>query len=744
MQGERGPLLERFGRQVGRWRWPVIAVWILVIAGAVLLAGRAGDVMAGDQGLPGSESERGARVIERSFSDGGDATSDVRLVFRDPALRTSDPDFRLAAVADIAAASAVTPGTTAVSFYSTGDPGLVGEDGHMTYATLRLPLDETAAIASVPAIREAVASPGGPDVLVGGEPALGHDLDPIVEEDLAFAEMIVLPVALFVLLVFFGSLVSALIPVLGAALTIVLALAGTWLVGQVTPIADIVTNVIILVGVAIGIDYSLLIVSRFRDEIRAGHDRVDATARTLATAGRAVLLSGMAVAVGLAVLLLLPMPFIRTLGVGGMLVPAAAVLVGLTLLPAVLCVLGRRVDSLRVYPRRWSVARLWRGWSRGATRAAPAVAIVGLAALAALALQVPSMGIHPDPLSQLPDVESARAEQIVRDQLGGAANPNVYVIDTGRRDGVFTGAAAATLQDAADDLRRRSDTVSGVVWPRTADPATLRGAAEGLVDPSGRYALMQVAPIGDELSDSGRRLTPLMSERAGAIEAAIPGTEVLVTGAPAGNNDFIDALYSRFPWLVAGVLAITFAGMAWAFRSWVVPTIGTLMAGLSLLASYGVTYLVFQRGIGADLIGVDEPQRGIAPWVPVLVFAFLYGISIDYQVFLTERIRELRAGGRAAGDATRAALASTARVILTAALIMVVAFGGFVAGQAIELKQFGFALAAAVLIDALVIRLLIVPALMFLAGERGWGLNRSARGVAGGGGRPYDRGVARP
>lgn len=735
------PVLERAGRAVGRWRWPVIGLWVLVLAGAVLLAGRAGDVMTGEQDLPGSESARGAALIEQNFGGDGGDSSEIRLVFRDPARSVDDPAFREAAEADIARAAAVVPGTETVSYWSTGDPDLVGEDGHMTYATLRVPLDDTAAGERVPEIREAVAVPGGPEVLVGGDAALGHDLDPIVEEDLAFAEMIVLPVALFVLLVFFGSLVSALIPVAMAIVTILLSLAGTWIAGQATPIADIVTNVIVLVGVAIGIDYSLLIVSRFRDEIRAGHDRVTAVGRTMATAGRAVLLSGGAVAVGLAVLLALPVPFIRTLGIGGMLVPLSAVLAGLTLLPAVLAVLGRRVDSLRVYPRRWTVAALWRGWSRGITRAALPVAIIGLAALCALAVQVPRMGIHPDPLAQLPDVESARAEMIVRDQLGGAANPNVYVVDTGRPDGVFTPAAAAAIEDAANDLRGRTDTVSGVVWPRTSDPAELRQAAAGLVDPTGRYALVQVAPLGDELSDSARRLNGLMAERADAIEAAAPGTQVLVTGAPAGNNDFVDAIYARFPWLVAAVLLVTFAGMAWAFRSWVVPLIATVMAGLSLLASYGLTYLAFQKGVGADLIGVEEPLRGIAPWVPVFVFAFLFGISMDYQVFLVERIREIRAGGTSARVATREALASTGRVILTAAAIMVVAFGGFVAGQAVELKQFGFALAAAVVVDALLIRLMVVPALMYLAGERGWGLRRRSRRVAADGTPAYDRGA---
>ena len=545
----------------------------------------------------------------------------------------------------------------------------------------------------------------------------------MLEDDLAVAEMIVLPVALLILLIFFGSLVSALLPILLAGVTILFAFAGTYLAGQAMDIADLVSNVITLVGVAIGVDYALLVVSRFREEMRGGADRIDAIGRTMATAGRAVLLSGVTVAIGLAVLVALPVPFMRSMGIGAMLVPVSAVLIGLTALPAVLCALGPRVDALRVYPRRWRLreAAIWGPISRAVTGWAVPVAAIALVALVALASQAPNMSIHQDELSDAPDVPAVEAGRLVRAELGGSFNPNTYVIDTGRDGGAYEPRTIASLGEVADELRAADHAVSGVTWPSATDPDGFRGAAEGgLVDETGRFALMQVAPHGDELSDSARELNALMEDRKADVQAAVPDGEVLLTGSPAVMNEFTDALYGPFPWLVVGVLVLTFFALMRAFRSWLVPLTAVVMSGLSLLATYGLLYLVFQRGYGAELLGMDHEVRGIAIWVPLMLFAFLFGISMDYQVFLVERMRELRDGGEPNRRAVQKGLASTGRIVATAAAIMVVAFGGFASGTEVGLKEFGFGLAAAVAIDALVVRCLIVPALMRVAGERNW------------------------
>lgn len=722
MPPPRTSILERHGRLMARGRWVVIPLFLVLLVGAVMLAGRIGDVTTDEQALPGSEAMRGVELIETRFSDGREAT-DVQPVFRHPTLTVEDPAYEAAVTESLERAAAVVPGTRVVSHFSTGSDDLVGQDGRMTFATLSVPLGEDAAVERLDEIREALGTPEGFEpTLVGGDAALSQDLEPIIEDDLATAEMIILPVALLILLIFFGSAVSALLPVLMAGVSIVFAFAGTYLFGQSMEISDLVTNVITLVGIAIGIDYALLVVSRFRQEIARGADRVEATGRTVATAGRAVLLSGVTVAIGLAVLVALPVPFIRSMGIGGMLVPVSAVFAALTVLPAVLAALGPRVDALRVYPRRWRLreAALWGPIARAVTGWAIPVAAVVLVALVALAGQSTKMSIDQDLLADSPDVPSVQAGLLVRDELGGTLNPNTYVIDTGREGGAYAPATIAALGDVADDFRAEYNVVSGVTWPSSRDPQGFRAAAEGsLVDDTGRYALMQVAPRGDPLSDSARALNDLMEDRKGDVASAAGG-QVLLTGEPAVENEFNDAMYGPFPWLVVGVFVLTFVALMRAFRSWLIPLVAVLMSGMSLLATYGLLYLVFQQGVGNELLGLDGEVRGIAIWVPLMLFAFLFGISMDYQVFLVERMRELRDGGEPNRRAVRLGLAGTGRIVATAALIMVVAFGGFATGQDVSLKEFGFGLAAAVAIDALLVRCLIVPAFMRVAGERNW------------------------
>ena len=726
MSPPRPTFLERHGRRMARFRWAVIPAFILLLVLAFPVAGRLGGVTTSETSLPGSEGQRGIDLIDRHFDAGADAT-DLQAVFRHRSATIDDPAYRAGVEASLERAAAVVPGTRVLTTWSADSRDLASADGRTVVATLTLPLDDGDAADRVPEIREALGTPAGFEpTLLGGEAAVGHDLDPIVEEDLMRAELLVLPAALLILLIYFGSVVGALLPLLTAAATITLAMAGTTLAGERMDIAEQVINVITLVGVAIGVDYALLVVSRFREELAEGHDRVTATGRTMATAGRAVLLSGATVAIGLAVLVALPVPFIRSMGIGGMLVPAAAVLAALTVLPALLCALGHRVGALPVYPRRWRRRRTGAGWIARLTtgRAAP-VALLLAVGLVALAAQAPGMGIHQDALADAPNVESVEAGRIMQAEIGGAGAPGIFAIDTGRAGGAYVPATLAALSSAADALRAERSVVAGVTWPRTTDPGAFRAAAEGgLVDETGRYALMSVAPLGDAESASARALNDLMADRADAIEGVLPGSRVLVTGEPAIMEDFTDAMYGPFPWLVAAVLLLTFVALMRAFRSLALPLIATVASALSLLATYGLLHLVFQRGVGADLIGVDHEVRGIAFWVPIFVFAFLFGISMDYQVFLAERMRELRDAGHPGRMAVRLGLARTGRVVVAAAGIMVVAFAGFATGRDLSLKEFGFALAVAVAIDAVVVRCLIVPAAMSLLGERCWTLPR--------------------
>ncbi len=717
-------LLARHGRRMARWRWAVIPLWLVVLVAAVMLGGRLGDVLSDEFTQPGSEAERGIHLIQENFAGGGEF-AEVMPVFRNPTLTVDDPAYRAAVTERLDRAAALVPGTEVVSYFGTGARDMVGDDGHLTVATLRMPIDEDAAAELVPQLRETLGTPPGfAPTLVGGDAAEWHDMEPVLSDDLARAELIVLPVALLVLLIFFGGLTSALLPLFVSVFTVMLAMAGTWTAATLLDlsVASVTLNVIVLVGIGIGIDYALLVVSRFRREITSGADRTEATARTMATAGRAVILSGATVAIGLAALLALPVPFIRSIGLGGLMVPLFAVVTALTVLPATLAVLGPRIDSLRVYPRRWNrrPGAVFGALGRIATRGAVPVAAIVVVALGFLAVQSTGLSINQDSLADGVDTEANRAGLVVRDELGGAASPNIYVVDSGRAGGIYSAESVAVLHDAAAEFRARTDIVAGVQWPDADTPEALRRAGAGVIDPSGRYALMNVAAHGDPLSAEARGLNDLMRDRADAIEQRLPGADVVLTGAPAANIEFNDALYTPFPYLVIGVLLVTFLALAIAFRGWVIPLISVAVTALSLLAVYGILHLVFQEGVGAGLIGLDDEVRGIAPWVPLFVFAFLFGISMDYQVFLLERMRELRMSGERSVDAIAHGVRDTGRIILTAAAIMAVAFGGFAAGRMVDMKQFGVALATAVIIDALVVRPLLVPALMRLAGTRCW------------------------
>ncbi len=720
---QREGMLARHGRRMARWRWVVIPLWVVVIAAAVMFGGRIGDVLTDEATLPGSDAERGIHLIEQHFA-GGDAFSEVTPVFRSPDLTVDDPGYRDAVTGALDRAAAVVPGTEVVSYFTTGARDMVGDDGHLSIATLRMPVDPDAATDHVPAIRDALGTPPGFEpTLLGGDAAEWHDMEPIITDDLMRAELIVLPAALLILLLFFGSFTSALLPFVVAISSVMLAMAGTWVAGQSMDIASQALNVIVLVGIGIGIDYALLMVSRFRKEIAAGSSREDALARTTATAGRAVILSGATVAIGLAALVAIPLPFIQSIGIGGLLVPVFAVITALTVLPAILATLGRRVDSLRVYPRRWHLptGAIFGPIGRLATRGAVPVAAVCLIVLGALALQSGDLNMNQDSLADGVTTEANEAGLIIRDELGGgAASPNIYVIDSGRPDGIYAPGAIAELRSAADAFRDRADIVAGVTWPSAATPEGLRAASAGVIDPTGRYALMNVAAYGDALSDQARAVNDLMLQQKDGIEAAMPGGEVVLTGEPAAGNEFNAAMYDPFPYLVIGVLVLTFLALTIAFRGWVIPLISVLVTALSLLAVYGLLVLVFQEGVGSGLLGMDHDVRGIAPWVPLFVFAFLFGISMDYQVFLLERMRELRREGHTGVDSIAFGVRDTGRIIVTAAAIMAVAFGGFAAGRMVDLKEFGFALASAVVIDALLVRPLLVPALMRLAGTRCW------------------------
>jgi RND superfamily putative drug exporter len=647
-----------------------------------------------------------------------------------------DASFREPVVAGLARAAKVVPGTQVVDYYTTGSRDLVGSGGHLTYATLRLPVSPEDGKDYVVPVRNAVGTPSGfEQTLVGGQAAFDHDTTPIFDDDLKKAELFAFPLAILILLLVFGTVVSALLPLMMAVVTIFMALGATYLVGQATTLAVYVTNVIFLVGLGIGIDYALLMVSRFREELRNGNDREMATVRTMATAGHSVIFSGTTVAIGLAVLVFLNVPFIRSMGIGGMLVPIFAVLAGLTLLPALMYLLGERVNSLRVTPASWQREKGERAfWMRLAHWVMRhAVPVFALSTLVMVLLAIPSawLSVEQNQLADAPSqAQAVQAGRVLQASLGGAVNPDTYVIDTGKPGGVYEARNFAALGDFADRVAEQKSVVKSVTWPdRTAAQIRADGGA-GIVDQTGQYALMNIAPYEDSLSNSARDLNDYLKDQKPVLESAIPGSSVTLTGEPALQNDFNEAVYGPFPYLVLIVLVLAYLALLRAFRSVILPLKAVILNLLSILATYGLLVIVFQWGVGASLLGVDHDVRGIASWIPVFLFAFLFGLSMDYEVFLISRMRELKDKGLESREAVAQGLGRTGRIVTSAALIMVVAFSGFILGSSTDLKEFGFGLAAAIAIDATIVRCLLVPSLMRLLGKWNWWMPQSVARVA--------------
>ena len=698
----------RLGSVVYRHRHAVIAAWTLVLVGALAFIALVGDNLTSRQDLPGSESVRAGEEINRLF-DVPDAPP-LQIVLRSPRPLVDD---RRAIEDWLAGVRRRLPDRPLDSPFTprSGDAG-VSADGRVAYVNVRFDSwDE--AVAAISRVEAATSAPPprGVQAVVTGDVALAEELEPVLAEDLQRAEMVAVPLSLLVLLVVLGSLVAAVVPLVLALLVIPSVLALVFAASWVTDVSIYATNIVTMIGLGIVIDYSLIVVYRFREELEAGRSVEEAVQRTSATALRAVIFSGVAVAVGLAVLVALPVPFIRSMGIAGVLIPALAIPVAMTFLPAVLGVLGHRVNRFRVVPRRILRAdesHLWRRVATTIMRAPALFLVVGAAILLLLAAPVRELTMGSSPVGTLPgDGPAVRGAKALDEALGGGATAPLRVL---------VDRPSTELGEAVERLAR----APGVVDVR------VRASAEG-------STVVDVFGSGGVGSGAASELVAELRER--TLPAALPaGAVALVGGGPAVFADFQEAIYGHFLWLVLGVIAITYVILFRAFRSVFLPLKAVLMNLLSVGGAYGLLVLVFQMGVGAELLGFAQTDQ-VAVWIPVFLFAFLFGLSMDYEVFLLARMREeydrLRGRPDANAQAVTTGLAKTGKIITSAALIMVLAFGGLATSRSIEMQQLGFGLAMAVLLDVTLIRTLVVPSLMALMGRWNWWMPDVLRPLAG-------------
>jgi len=692
-----------------RNRKKVLALWVLLALVGGYGAANVGDLLSNRFSVPGSDAERGLNLLKDRFDERGDGAFTL-VVRTDQPIARSPAVRRKVAGAALAAAGAVHGGHPG--------PVLVAAP-NVAYVQINTPLQNADAAKATPDMRAALPAIAGAQSYLSGFPAINHDTQKLYSEDLAKGEGIAIPIALLVLAFMFGTLIAIGVPLAFALVTIPSTLGAVWIIAHFMDMAIYVTNIVTLIGFAIAVDYSMLVVFRFREELALQESVDDALVTTMKTAGRATLFSGGVVAIGLALLVFMPLPFMRSMGVGGLLVPLVSIAAAATFLPALL--------SARAEGR----PGFWTKLSRSIMRR-PVLYLVASASLM-LALAVPALGLKLTggdnrgiPLT----TESTQGLALLQRTLGpGALAPHQIAIDTGRPGGAQSAAVRAAQLRLVAALRRdpevKPQTLQAPVLLAHTRAGLIAAKRANLVDRTGQVIQIRVAGRGDAGTEEAVGLVHRIRDRYVAA-ARFPATaDVIVTGAPAFGVDFIDRAYSAFPWLVLAVLVLSYLLLLRAFRSIVLPAKAVLMNLLSVCATYGVLVLVFANGAG-DIIGLQgSPQ--IEAWIPIFLFAMLFGLSMDYEVFLLSRMREEWDRTHDNELAVSSGLEHTGRIITAAALIMIAAFAGFTAGSFVGLQEFGIGLSVAILLDATIVRALLVPAIMKLLGDWNWYLPDGVR-----------------
>jgi uncharacterized membrane protein YdfJ with MMPL/SSD domain len=697
--------VERLTRTMIRYRWAVVAAWLAIFLVSGAASAGLSDLLTNRFTLPGSDTAKTETILEDHF--GQNSTGSFMIVVRgeEGSAERLLPEVQQAAIR----AAAVLPTAEVAAVEAPSD--------RVVNALIVSNLEPADAKGYTDDMREAAREIPGAQLYVSGQAAIEHDLDPVFAEDLFVGEVLIaIPIAFLILLFVFGTL-AFLIPLIFAAAAIPATLAIIWIFANFMELSTYLQNLVMLIGLGIAIDYSLLVVYRYREELRSGKSKEDALVRTMQTAGRAVVFSGTAVAIGLGLMLAMPLPFMRGFGIGGLFIPLVSIVCALTLLPVLLYFLAAKLDRVRVIPKRITERReaelnFWVRLSRAIMRRPVVFATAASALLVALALPVFALELGPGSNKGIPqDLEGVQGLNVISEELGeGALAPTVIVVDAKRPGGIDSPEIQTALERLQQGLRADPEVAA----------VTLDQASVQYVEPSRQYLQMQVIGVSEygvpESLDFVERL------RGGIIPSAgFPASvDVLAGGGPPGGVDFLDLTYGAFPWLVLAVLVLAYLLLLRAFRSVLLPLKAIVLNLLSIGAAYGLLVVFFKWG-GADALGLISFDQ-IEGWIPVFVFAMVFGLSMDYEVFLVSRMREEWDAGADNETAVALGLAKTGRIVTAAGLIMVAAFFGFVAGSIVGLQQFGFGLAAAILIDVTIVRALLVPSAMKLFGRWNWWL----------------------
>ena len=674
----------------------VIGFWVVLTLVGGAAAGPASKAMDQKFSVPGKEGWEANKEIEQTFKGtGGNSSPFVPVV----ELKGSAADSRSELAALEQKVAKAVPGARVTGYGSTGDNAFVSKDGHTAFVIAYAPPDPDQPFGDHPKAEKKLRAAlkgetvAGAPVHLTGYDALANETGGNEGPGVLLEALLGGVGAMVVLAFVFGSLL-AIIPLFMAIPAILTSFLLVYGLTAITDVSPIVQFLIALIGLGVAIDYALLIVVRWREERTHGLDNEAAIQRSMETAGRAVVFSGTTVAIGLLALVALPLPFLRSVGYGGMLIPLVSVAVALTLLPAVIGAWGPRLDKHRLRSDD-KASRSWTRWAGLIVRTRWVSAIAAVAVLGALLLSASHLQLGVANADSLAKTGDARVglDTLKSSGIGsGVMAPHEILAPSGQ---------AQAVVGATRDLSG----IHGAIAPK--DPAwTVRGKSDLLVLPSPDPGEKAAGTLTDEVRDRAHQAAP----------------EAKVGGLVSQNEDFIDAVYGNFPLMIALIAGITFILLARAFRSLILPLKAVILNIVSVAAAWGVLQFVWQAGHGSDEIWGIAATGAITAWIPLMLFAFLFGLSMDYEVFILARVREEYDRTGNTTDAIVNGIGRTGRLVTSAALILFLAFLSMASGPQTDVKVMATGLAAGILLDATVIRALLVPALVSLFGRWNWWL----------------------
>ncbi|MFJ2664215.1 MMPL family transporter [Nocardia fluminea] len=703
---------------MARHRRSVITIWVvlMIVCGAAfpLLANQ---LQAPDYGVDEAPSTRASTLVRQYFSGLGDEQDVIVFDSRDG--RIDDPERQAVVDRILAAARGESGVVTVLGPFDPLSRNQVSEDGHAAVALVGLRGDAGELPARAAALQQAVTDVSGAGVtaFVTGFSPITNDLTTVETTATTQAESLGLPIAAIILVLAFGAVLAAMLPLLLAIAGLTLTFGVLYLLSFGLTFDAFLITIVTMIGTGVGIDYAMFIVSRFREELNrrqvTGRDPAaiaEVTGVAVATSGRTIAFSGVVVGISVCSFFVMKSPIFREIGTGVLVSVTCTLIAALTLLPAILAVLGPRVNTWQL-PAKWrpgdvrsdtaAAQGMWARWARLVIRRPVLFATAAGAVLVLAALPIASLRYGIDLGTKSMDDQPTAKAQIVLDRSfsAGAVSP-IQVVITGPRDAALDAAGWQQARTLAATLAN-DDRVGEVETLINDDRILLDAVPRVAIDSSEAIAL--VRDIRDNLSTD------------------MPGTQVLVGGATAGFVDLSDETTRKLPWVIAMVLGLSLAFLILIFRSIALPVKAVLMNLLATAAATGLTVAVFQWGYGSELLGFTSPGF-LQVYIPITVFVLLFGLSMDYEVFLIRRIQEAWEDGHDTDAAIAIGIEHTARPITAAAAIMVAVFGSFLIAPIPELKQFGFSLAVAIAIDATLVRLVLVPALIKLFGDWNWWL----------------------